>query len=271
MSMNNHTHIENELFSHILVGIPIFLAMFIYILGAIVSSQRFKKKWPLHRTVFWIVGIICASIAVIGPLADRAHADFVAHMFGHLLLGMLAPLLMILAAPISLLMRTLHVNHARRISLILKSLPVRVLSNPLFASIINVGGLWLLYTTNLYMLMQETILLQVLVHLHVFLAGYLFTLSIIYIDPTPHQTSFVFRFFVLFLAFSSHSILSKYIYAHPPISVSTTQAEIGGKLMYYGGDAIEAVIIFIFCYQWYKNTRPRVSKTNRYIDMEKVL
>ncbi|MGB2993236.1 MAG: cytochrome c oxidase assembly protein, partial [Paenisporosarcina sp.] len=59
------------------------------------------------------------------------------------------------------------------------------------------------------------------------------------------------------LAFAAHGILSKHIYAHPPSGISATQAETGGQIMYYGGDVIELILIFIFCFQWYKNTRPR--------------
>lgn len=255
--MNNHSHDDNELILQIIFALPFVLALVFYMLATVVSSRRYKKKWSLHRTIFWVFGILCASAAVIGPIADRAHIDFKAHMVSHLLLGMLAPLLIVLAAPMTLALRTLPVNSARGLSRILRSWPIRVISNPIFASFINVGGLWLLYTTNLYMLMQQNIFLHMLVHIHVLIAGYLFTLSIIYIDPSPHRTSFIFRSIVLLIALAGHGVLSKYIYAHPPNSVSVEESEIGGMIMYYGGDVIDFVLIFILCFQWFKTTRPR--------------
>lgn len=262
MHMNNHKHIDSEPFLQSIFIILILLTVFVYLLAVIISSRRYTKKWPLYRTVFWVLGVLSASAAVNGPIADLAHTDFRAHMVGHLLLGMLAPLLMVLAAPMILLLRTLHVKQARFLTRILKSWIFRILSNPIFASTLNVGGLWILYTTNLYMLMQHNMLLHILIHIHVFIAGYLFTLSIIYIEPTPHRKGYIFRSFVIVLALAAHSILSKYIYAHPPIGVSTAQAEKGGLLMYYGGDVIEVILIFIFCFQWYKDTRPRTSNTS---------
>ncbi len=51
--------------------------------------------------------------------------------------------------------------------------------------------------------------------------------------------------------------MSKYIYAQPPKGVPIEQAEIGSMVMYYGGDVIDAIIIFILCLQWYKAVRPR--------------
>lgn len=234
------------------------LAAILYVLAAAVSNRR-HKSWPKYRYFFWFIGILSAATAVVGPLADRAHLDFSAHMLGHLLLGMLAPLLIALAAPMSLILRTLNVNSARCLSRLLKSGPFRMLSDPVIATFLNVGGLWILYTTDLYMAMQHSFVLHLFIHLHIFLAGFLFTVSIIYIDPVPHRTSFIYRAIILMIAIAGHDILSKFIYARPPTGVLIEQAEIGGLLMYYGGDAIDLVLISILCFQWYRAGRPRTS------------
>jgi putative membrane protein len=253
---NGHIHQGSGHSFELLLVLPFLITSIIYILAAVVSSRR-HKRWPLYRTAFWVFGILCLASAVVGPLANRAHTDFTAHMLGHLLLGMLAPLLLVLAAPMTLIMRTLNVNLARCLSRILKCWPVRILSDPAVASLLNVGGLWLLYTTDLYGAMHKNIILNVLVHIHVFFAGCLFTVSMIYIDPVPHRTSFVYRAVLLVIALAGHEILSKYIYNHPPSTVSIEHAELGGMIMYYGGDAIDIVLIFIFCLQWYRASRPR--------------
>ncbi|WP_373464724.1 cytochrome c oxidase assembly protein [Bacillus sp. V2I10] len=258
MSMH-HSHHLIGIGPQLLLALPFVAALVLY--GMAVSiSNRSRRKWPVSRSVFWFIGIFCAFSAVSGPLANRAHMDFTAHMLGHLLLGMLAPLLMVLAAPMTLFLRTLKVNQARRLTSVLKSLPIRILSDPLTASLLNVGGLWLLYTTDLYPAMHQHSILHIVIHLHVFLAGYLFTVSMIYIDPAPHRTSFAYRMIVLVLAFGGHGILSKFIYAYPPNEVSLEQAEASGMLMYYGGDVIDIVIIFILCLQWYRAARPRVGE-----------
>lgn len=233
------------------------LAIVFYIYAAVASGRRYKP-WPLHRYACWAFGVASAAAAVIGPLPHRAHHVFTLHMAGHLLLGMLAPLLLALAAPVTLLLRTLPVSWSRKISHMLKSRPPAVLTDPVAATLLNIGGLWILYTTDLYMMMHQNRILHLLVHVHVFLAGYLFTMSIVYVDPVQHRTSFLYRATVLVLALAGHGILSKHIYAHPPAGVSGIQAEQGGMLMYYGGDAIDIVLIFIFCLQWFKAARPRM-------------
>lgn len=242
-----------QLFSVIPFGVLILL----YI-GAAIFTNRFYKKWPLYRTICWCFGILFAALAVVGPLANRAHMDFNAHMMGHLLLGMLAPLLIVISAPITLLVRTLSTRLARGLTRVLRSWPSRIVTDPIVATLLNVGGLWLLYTTDLYSLMHESSVIYFIVHVHVFIAGYLFTVSMIYIDPVFHRNTFLYRAIVLVLALAGHGILAKYIYVHPPEGVPIEQAEQGSMIMYYGGDLIDAVIIFILCLQWFRATRPRV-------------
>jgi putative membrane protein len=140
--------------------------------------------------------------------------------------------------------------------MILRSNFIRFISDPAIASVFNIGGLWLLYCSHLYNVMQEHALVHLVVHFHIFLSGYIFTASIIYFDPTSHQTSFLYRAAVFATAMAGHGILAKYLYAHPPAGVSIEQAESASMLMYYGGDVIELVLIIIFCYQWYKAARP---------------
>ncbi|SEA26459.1 putative membrane protein [Thalassobacillus cyri] len=237
------------------LGVPFVLLFGFYMLAVYLSNHH--RRWPLYRSVLWTAGVSFSILSVAGPIAERAHTDFTAHMLGHLFLGMLAPLLMALAAPMSLLLRTLPVKGARRLTRLLRSKPVGVLSNPVTATILNIGGLWLLYTTDLYMMMHHSIILHVFIHIHVFLAGYLFTISMIYIDPIPHRFSYRYRAIVLVIALAGHGILSKFIYANPPSGVPADQAQAGSRLMYYGGDMIDVVIIFLLFLYWYQAARPR--------------
>ncbi|UCZ54942.1 cytochrome c oxidase assembly protein [Bacillus shivajii] len=263
--MSHEHHIESG-FLHdvagpipqIVLGLPFLIGIILYII-AVVSSNRDKTRWPFYRTLFWGVGSLCAIAAVTGPLAVEAHHDFSVHMLGHLLLGMLAPLLMVLAAPMTLALRTLSVTNARRLAKVLKSSYIRFVTDPVVASVLNIGGLWLLYTTGLYEAMHDYMLLHIFVHLHVFLAGYAFTVAMVDIDPKSSRPNYMYRAVTFVFALAGHGILSKFIYAYPPAGVPAAQAEAGGMLMYYGGDAIDMILIFILCHQWYRATRPRIA------------
>ena len=246
------------------IGVLFAFISILYIIAVFISVRKQHwKKVDFLRVFLFIIGVICSAFAVVGPIAERAHVDFTIHMICHLLLGMLGPLLMALGAPMTFVLRALPVSWARQLTRLLKSRPLQFVSHPIIASLLNIGGLWVLYTTHLYALMHEQPLLYFIIHIHVFLAGYVFTTSIIYIDPTPHRYRFMFRAIVLVCSLAGHSILSRYLYAHPPIGVSSADAETGAMLMYYGGDLVDLGLILIFCYQWYRATRPQLIKQDR--------
>ncbi len=183
LELDHHSFL---LFTDLFFGIRALLAICLYI-GAVLAANRWQRlrRWPWQRTISFIAGVLLAATAVIGPLTRQSHADFTAHMMGHLFLDMLAPLLIALAAPMTLLLRTLNVRAARKLSRLLQCHPIQFFTHPVVASVLNIGGLWLLYTTNLYTVMHTNLLLHVFVDLHVFIAGYLFTISLLYRPRLP--------------------------------------------------------------------------------------
>lgn len=258
MSGNHHAHAHLSEAASLLLTLPFVLAMAAYVLAAMLLNRyRYDKPWPIICTVCWITGSLFALLAVTGPLSQIAVVDFRAHMISHMLAGMLAPLLMVLAAPMTLMLRTLSVPSARRVAQALNSWPLRQLTHPVVTAFLHIGGLWLLYTTSLYSHLHDSSLIYLIVHVHMVVAGYLFTASILCIEPIRHRVSFVYRAAVLVVASACHGILSKLIYAHPPHRVAIEQAEAAGMLMYYGGDVIDIVLIFILCRQWYRASKPR--------------
>lgn len=202
-----------------------FMLVVLYLIAVNRTNRRFTS-WPVYRSICWVSGIILAAIAAFGSLYRQP--DFIRHMIDHLLLGMLSPLLIVLSSPLTLILRSLPVHHARVLTKLLKSKLVSLYHHPVIASLLNIGGLGLIYLTDLYVSMHQNILLHLIVHVHLFFAGYLFTASMIYMDPRSHRFSFLYRAIVLILALAGHAILSKWIYAHPPQGASTAQAEAGG-------------------------------------------
>jgi putative membrane protein len=257
--MHDHHHVSHVMNSEIVSVGLILLVIFLFSLYMmmVIKSNSGRRQWPLYRSLCMALGMLCATVSIVGPLAKEAHVSFIAHMFSHLLLGMIAPLFLVVAQPLTLLLRTISVSKARMLTSFLKMRFIHVLMNPFIAAALNIGGLWLLYTTDLYMLMHHFLWLFVFIHLHLFIAGYLFTASILSIEPTAPIHSYWYRSFILIMALAGHGILSKFIYGNPPAGVPLKQAEDGSMLMYYGGDLVDLVLIFILCLQWYKAARPR--------------
>jgi putative membrane protein len=202
-----------------------------------VGVERLRRRgvdWPPSRSLAWYAGVAVAAAAGLGH-----HHDFRAHLSAHLLLGMAAPILLVMARPVTLLLRVLPVRPARRAALVLRT---PFLTHPLTAAVLDAGGLWLLYTTDLYAQAMARPWLHTLVQVHMLLAGYLLTAAIIGRDPAPHRPGPLTRGLV-FLAFvAAHGILAKYLYGHPPPGAGPGDAQI----MYYGGDLLHLVVIVLF-------------------------
>jgi putative membrane protein len=244
-----------DIYQPVVAGLLLLAALAGYLACAV--AVRRHGRWPVHRDVLWCAGLGAVAAALIGPLAEVAHRDFVAHMVGHLLLGMLAPLLLVLAAPVTLALRVLPVARGRRLARLLASKPLQVLTHPVPAAALNLAGLWLLYTTDLYQAMSHQAGLHAAAHFHMLAAGYLFTFAMVGIDPSPHRPGHPTRTVVLVLYLAAHAVLAKHLYGYPAAGVTGQQAASGAMLMYYGGDAIDLAVIIVFCRQWFISSRPR--------------
>jgi len=239
--------------------LPFVFAIVLY-MATVIYTNRSDRKWPTRKILWWTLGVLCVGFSLVGPIAEQSHHNFTAHMYGHLLLGMLGPLLIACSAPMTLLLRALPVRLGRIISKLLRSTYVKFISHPIIASILNIGGLYVLYTTDLFVMMHESFILYIIVHVHVFLAGYLFTISLIYTDIITHRTSFIMRATVLVIAMAGHGILSKWIYANPPTGIEKIDAQQGAMTMYYGGDLIDVVIVIVLCYQYFEKIKRNSKK-----------
>ncbi|SHM56592.1 cytochrome c oxidase assembly protein [Cryptosporangium aurantiacum] len=207
---------------------------------AVDEANRRHGSWPVWRTGCWVAGL---GALAIGLLPGQG---FLPHMVSHLLVGMVAPLLFALAAPVELALRALSVERARALVRVLRAAPVRTLGHPVTAAVLNVGGLWLLYLTPLYPVLSG----HPLLHVHLLVAGYLFAAAILGTHPRP--AGYPLRAAVLVGYLAAHGVLAKYLYGHPPAGVSAADAELGAQLMYYGGDAVDLVLIVLLCRAWFR-------------------
>lgn len=248
-----------------LAAIPlVFAGAAVWAYAAAVAASRGRgRPWPVHRLALWVAGVALAVMPTVGPLAVAAYDSFVAHMWAHLLGGMAAPVLLVLAAPVTLALRTMHVTPARRLSRLLGSRPAAVVGHPATAGLLSAGGLWLLYRSPVFEAVHGYPLMHALVHLHLVVVGCLFTAAVIGLDPAPHRPRRLVGAVVLVLTAASHAVLAKHLYAYPPGSLPLAEAQAGAQLMYYVGGWVEASVVLIFCAQWYREAGRRLARAGR--------
>lgn len=221
------------------------------------------RGWPARRLVAAVLGCLLAAWAVWPVVRWGPEWMFTQHMLGHVLLGMAAPLLLVLARPVSLLLCALPQRGARAVTRVLDTPYMRVVTHPAVAAVLDIGGLWMLYGTGLFHAMHDEQWVEVLVHAHVFASGCLFTAVITEVEPLRRHRSFALRAVVIVAAIAAHDILAKRLYAAGDLGMSVADTQRGAMLMYYAGDAVDVVLIVLLCAGWYRRVnRPSGAVTS---------
>ena len=197
----------------LIIGVLVLLVA-LYIKGVVVLTKR-GDKWPVGRTISFALGISAVDFATSGGLGLYANFSFSYHMIAHMVIGMIAPIGLVLGAPITLALRTLPQGRnpqerGVRGSLIavLHSKVGIIFTNPIIALIIFDGSLFALYFTDLFSVLMSTHVGHLFMTLHFLVAGYIFFSVIIGVDPNPRKIPHLLRIVVLFAAMSIHAFFS---------------------------------------------------------------
>ena len=197
----------------LMIGLLV-LAVALYIKGVVVLTRR-GDKWPVGRTISFALGISAIDFATSGGLGVYSHFAFSWHMVAHMVLGMIAPIGIVLGAPITLALRTLPqsrdgIERGVRGLLIsaLHSRYSRVITNPIVALAIFDGSLFVLYFTPLFGGMMQSHLGHLFMGVHFLLAGILFFHVIVGVDPNPRKVPHLVRIGILLAAMSIHAFFS---------------------------------------------------------------
>ena len=197
----------------LMIGILVIMVA-LYVKGVIVLTKR-GDKWPVGRTISFALGISVIDFATSGGLGVYAQFSFSYHMLAHMLLAMVAPIGLVLGAPMTLALRTLPqgrtpTERGVRGSLLagLHSKVGVFYTNPVVALLIFDGSLFALYFTDLFASMMQSHIGHLFMTLHFLAAGFLFFFVVIGIDPNPRKIPYLVQIVVLFAAMSIHAFFS---------------------------------------------------------------
>ncbi|MEV6795556.1 cytochrome c oxidase assembly protein [Streptomyces sp. NPDC051320] len=237
----------------VLLALALLLVAGAYLLLTHLARRHNPARgWGRGRTAGFLTGIGLLAIALLPPVAPFAHDDFRGHMAQHMLVGMYAPLALVLGAPVTLLLRTLPATRGRQLATVLHSRPAQVLTHPAVALLLSTGSLAVLYFTPLYNGTMHHPAAHWLLDAHFLLSGCLFAYVIAGPDPAPARPGVRTRLVYLGVAIAAHAVISQMVYGgfwtdiHAPIDQVRGSAEI----MYYGGDIAELLLAVALVATW---------------------
>jgi putative copper resistance protein D len=254
----------------------VLVAAVLYLRGVDALTRR-GHHWRTGRTVSYLGGLACVLVALCSALDRYEDVLFSAHAFQHVLLGMVAPPLIVLGRPVTLALQASSRPTQRRILRVMHSAPVRVITYPLVVWLIFSATLFALYFTPLFELSLRHTWVHVLVHVHFLLAGVLFAAVALGVEPMPRTLPYAGRALFAFSTVPVHAciglalvtgdaLLARGFYGHVHRawgSGALADQHAAGGILWAAGDLFGVVLMLIVVAQWLRHEQVLARRIDR--------
>ena len=187
-----------------------FFGLVSYFLG-VRKVHRRGDKWSWFRSVNWLIGLIVLTYITSGPPSVYGRVLFSAHMVDHMALTMVAPIFLVLGAPVTLALRALPARGdgsrgLREWMLVfIHSRFSQLVTHPIFAAANFAGSIVLFYYSDAFSYAMRDHVGHELMNLHFALTGYIFVLTMIGTDPLPRRAPYPMRLVLLLATMGFHA------------------------------------------------------------------
>ena len=194
------------------------------------------RRWPARRTVAFLGGLVAVDLALQSPVATFTASYFQAHVVQHLLLMVVAPPLLALGAPSTLLLQTAGRATKTRWLAVLRSRPFAVATHPVPVWFFYFGAMFAFFLSPLLNFAMEHMALMDAINLTFLLGGTFYWWPMVGLDPIVHwRMGYGARLANLalgvpFEAFLGIAIMSQRAPIASMYSLSSTRA--GGALLW---------------------------------------
>jgi putative copper resistance protein D len=222
---------------------------------------------PADRPVFFLAGLACIAMALLSGIERYDTELFAVHMVQHMLLVFGAAPALILAAPITLVLRAATPGVRHRWALpVLRSRVVMVIGHPLVAWLLFTAVMWGSHVSPLFDAALEDPLVHDVEHALYLTTALLFWWPVVGRDPSPWRLPHAARLFSLVLQMPLNSLLGvailfseQVLYPHyattgrtwPPSPIEDQQ--LAGAIMWGIGDAGFLVAILLVIAAWMRH------------------
>jgi putative copper resistance protein D len=187
------------------------LALVLLYAAGLVRLHRRGDRWPVGRTIAWMSGVAVMAFVTLSGVMTYGMTMLSVHMVQHMTLAMVVPVLLVLGAPVTLLLRATpparrgQVGPRERVLSVMHSRVVAVLTHPIVAFAIFVTAAPMVYFSGLFGYAMANHTGHMLMSLHFLLGGYLFYEVVIGTDPLPRRPAYPIRVVMVLAAAGFHA------------------------------------------------------------------
>jgi putative membrane protein len=212
------------------------------------------RRWPIGRRIYFFIGLIAFDFAFQSPIAILAGSYFQAHVIQHLLLMVVAPPLLALGAPSTLMLQTSSRRLKSQWLRVLRSSPFAVLSHPIVVWFLYYGAMFVFFLTPLINVAMWHMDLMDLINMVFFFGATLFWWPMVGLDPIVHwKMTYPFRMLNILLGTGLEAFLGVAIInnVHPVASMYTLgSTHAGGALLWTSTELVTVGAFLPIYIQW---------------------
>lgn len=242
-----------------------------YLTGvALVPARHPGSRWPVGRTLAFLAGLAVCALATNGSIGVYDQVLFTAHMVGHLALLMVAPALLMWGRPLTLALAASSESRRARIERLARGRVVSLLTAPPVAlasyTVAIVGS----HLTGLMDTIMRTTWAGQVEHLVYVLVGCQFFSLVVGDEPIRWKLSSPARWLLLAVAMAVDTFTGVVLLQgtravdmlpSSGLNVSAlSDTHTGGAIMWFGGDAIMAVVMVALVVGWLRRVQPTDEK-----------
>jgi putative copper resistance protein D len=268
-----------------LVWLPIAAASVLWIVAVQrVDRAHPRSVVPAQRTICFLAAMATLLVALASGIERYDTTLFSVHMVQHILITLVAAPLIVLAGPITLLLRVVRPEIRRTVILpILHSRPVRVLTHPVVAWLIFAGVMWTSHFSPLFDAALEDEWIHRFEHVLFLAAALLFWWPAIGVDPVPGRMRHPARALYVGLQMPQNTFLSlallsatAVLYPHyatnardwPPTPLADQQLAAG--IMWVVGDLIFIGVVLAIVAGWMRHEEAATRRADERADAARV-
>ncbi|TLS43662.1 cytochrome c oxidase assembly protein [Streptomyces montanus] len=253
----------------------------------VVRLMRRGDKWPVGRTIAFVVGVLSVLLVMCTGLNDYGMVMFSVHMVQHMVISMLSPILILLGAPITLALRALPVAGKGRkgprelLLALLHSRYLRFITHPAFTIPLFIASLYALYFTPLFDFLMESKTGHIAMMCHFLAVGLVFFWPIMGVDPGPRRPGYLLRMLELFAGMPFHAFFGIALmmasgpmvetYKNPPSSLgidALADQTAAGGIAWAFSEIPSVLVLLALLFQWYRSEQRQARRTDRAADRD---